>query len=103
MSPSGTGRGPRRNRSPNTEPQSSITRATWPTLQVRREGRSVEVRAAATDMGVQMLAAPVSGNAKVVKAGKLTFAVSGPRETYDEVAPAHLVLQNEVGLDAAPE
>ena len=34
-----------------------------------------------------MLAAPVSGNAKVVKAGKLTFAVSGPENAYNEVKP----------------
>lgn len=51
------------------------------------EEASAKVRAAAAEMGIPMLAAPVSGNAKVVKAGKLTFAVSGPRETYDEIAP----------------
>ncbi len=51
------------------------------------EEASSKVREAAAQIGVPMLAAPVSGNAKVVKAGKLTFAVSGPRETYDEVAP----------------
>ena len=51
------------------------------------EEASARVRAAAAGMGIAMLAAPVSGNAKVVKAGKLTFAVSGPRETYDDVAP----------------
>ena len=34
-----------------------------------------------------MLAAPVSGNAKVVKAGLLSFAVSGPRPAYEEVRP----------------
>lgn len=51
------------------------------------EVASAKVRAAAAEMGIPMLAAPVSGNAKVVKAGKLTFAVSGPKETYDEVAP----------------
>ena len=38
-------------------------------------------------MGVPMLAAPVSGNAKVVKAGKLTFAVSGPEDAYNEARP----------------
>jgi 3-hydroxyisobutyrate dehydrogenase len=31
-----------------------------------------------------MLSAPVSGNAKVVAAGKLTIAASGPREAYEE-------------------
>ena len=34
-----------------------------------------------------MLAAPVSGNAKVVKAGKLTFAVSGPEAAFATVRP----------------
>ena len=43
------------------------------------EAASSKVRAAAEREGVLMLAAPVSGNAKVVKAGKLTFAVSGRR------------------------
>src|SRR5215218_2026703 len=37
-----------------------------------------EVRAAADELGVMLLAAPVSGNPKVVKAGKLTICVSGP-------------------------
>ena len=51
------------------------------------EDASSKVRAAAAEMGVPMLAAPVSGNAKVVKAGKLTFAVSGPEDAYNEVRP----------------
>jgi 3-hydroxyisobutyrate dehydrogenase len=42
--------------------------------------------------GVSLLAAPVSGNPKVVSAGQLSLVVSGPQETYDEVAPllAHI-------------
>jgi 3-hydroxyisobutyrate dehydrogenase-like beta-hydroxyacid dehydrogenase len=48
---------------------------------------SAQVRAAAAERGSTLLAAPVSGNPKVVKAGKLTLAVSGPREAYDEVDP----------------
>jgi 3-hydroxyisobutyrate dehydrogenase-like beta-hydroxyacid dehydrogenase len=51
------------------------------------EEASAEVRAAAAKQGVEMLAAPVSGNAKVVKAGKLTFVVSGPRAAYDTALP----------------
>ena len=51
------------------------------------EAASSKVRAVAEREGVLMLAAPVSGNAKVVKAGKLTFAVSGPENAYDEVKP----------------
>jgi 3-hydroxyisobutyrate dehydrogenase len=36
---------------------------------------------------IQYLAAPVSGNAKVIKAGKLTFVVSGPKSAYDTARP----------------
>jgi 3-hydroxyisobutyrate dehydrogenase len=48
---------------------------------------SAEVRDEAARRGTALLAAPVSGNPKVVKAGKLTLVVSGPREAYDEVEP----------------
>lgn len=53
---------------------------------------SAEMRRACAERGVAFLAAPVSGNANVVKAGELSLVVSGPRETYDRVAPllAHL-------------
>ncbi len=51
------------------------------------EEASAAVRAAAAKLGVQMLAAPVSGNAKVVKAGKLTIVASGPRAAYDVALP----------------
>jgi 3-hydroxyisobutyrate dehydrogenase len=51
------------------------------------EESSAAVREAAAKREVQMLAAPVSGNAKVVKAGKLTFVVSGPRAAYDTALP----------------
>jgi 3-hydroxyisobutyrate dehydrogenase len=43
-----------------------------------------EVRAAADELGVALLAAPVSGNPKVVKAGRLTMCVSGPRDAWEE-------------------
>jgi 3-hydroxyisobutyrate dehydrogenase-like beta-hydroxyacid dehydrogenase len=36
---------------------------------------------------VKLLAAPVSGNAKVIKAGKLMFVVSGAQAAYDEARP----------------
>jgi 3-hydroxyisobutyrate dehydrogenase-like beta-hydroxyacid dehydrogenase len=36
---------------------------------------------------IELLSAPVSGNAKVIKAGKLTFVVSGPKAAYDMAAP----------------
>jgi len=48
---------------------------------------SSEVRAHAQRLGVGLLAAPVSGNAKVAKAGKLTMAVSGPRQAFDFSLP----------------
>jgi 3-hydroxyisobutyrate dehydrogenase len=51
------------------------------------EEASATVRAAAAKLGVQMLAAPVSGNAKVVKAGKLSIVASGPRVAYDMALP----------------
>ncbi|HET9188698.1 MAG TPA: NAD(P)-dependent oxidoreductase [Acidothermaceae bacterium] len=48
---------------------------------------SATVREAAAARGVAFLAAPVSGNAKVVAAGKLTLVVSGAEEAYQRVAP----------------
>jgi len=53
---------------------------------------SAELRALLAQYGTQVLAAPVSGNAKVIKAGKLSFVCSGPKPAYDEVAPllAHI-------------
>jgi 3-hydroxyisobutyrate dehydrogenase len=44
------------------------------------QAASDEVRAAAAKRGIGVLAAPVSGNAKVVAAGKLTMVVSGPED-----------------------
>jgi 3-hydroxyisobutyrate dehydrogenase len=51
------------------------------------EDASSEVRAHAERRGTAMLASPVSGNGKVVKAGKLTVVVSGPRRAFDEALP----------------
>ncbi|MEV7714975.1 NAD(P)-dependent oxidoreductase [Streptomyces sp. NPDC088270] len=48
---------------------------------------SALVRKAAAGRGTGFLAAPVSGNPKVVAAGKLTVAVSGSREVFDRVEP----------------
>ena len=45
------------------------------------------MRAAAAKLGTDMLAAPVSGNAKVVAAGKLTIVASGPRKSFDMAEP----------------
>lgn len=41
----------------------------------------------AGELGTAVLAAPVSGNPKVVKSGRLTAVVSGPREAYETVRP----------------
>ena len=46
-----------------------------------------EVRAAAAEQGVALLAAPVSGNPKVARAGKLTICVSGPTDAWEEARP----------------
>ncbi len=48
---------------------------------------SAELRAMLSKRGIRYLAAPVSGNAKVIKANRLSFVCSGPREAYDEVLP----------------
>jgi len=49
---------------------------------------SAELRTLLSNRGVQMLAAPVSGNAKVIKAGRLSFVCSGPRAAFDAALPA---------------
>ena len=51
------------------------------------EEASAEVRAAAQALGTEMLAAPVSGNGKVVKAGKLSIVASGPEASFNIAAP----------------
>jgi 3-hydroxyisobutyrate dehydrogenase-like beta-hydroxyacid dehydrogenase len=51
------------------------------------EEASAKVRATAEKLGTDMLAAPVSGNAKVVAAGKLTIVASGPRKAFDLAQP----------------
>jgi 3-hydroxyisobutyrate dehydrogenase len=48
---------------------------------------SAELRRTLSAKGVEYLAAPVSGNAKVIKAGKLTFVVSGPKAAYGKAKP----------------
>jgi 3-hydroxyisobutyrate dehydrogenase-like beta-hydroxyacid dehydrogenase len=48
---------------------------------------SAELRAMLAAKGVEYLAAPVSGNAKVIKAGRLSFVCSGPRKAFDAALP----------------
>jgi 3-hydroxyisobutyrate dehydrogenase len=53
---------------------------------ISQEG-SAEIREKLTALNVAYLCAPVSGNAKVAKAGKLLVVASGPKALYDEVEP----------------
>jgi 3-hydroxyisobutyrate dehydrogenase len=48
---------------------------------------SASVRRACAERGVDFLAAPVSGNGRVVRAGGLSLVVSGPEETFRRVEP----------------
>jgi len=48
---------------------------------------SAELRGLLAMRGVELLAAPVSGNAKVIKAGRLSFVCSGPKAAFDAVLP----------------
>jgi 3-hydroxyisobutyrate dehydrogenase len=48
---------------------------------------SAAMRKACAERGAEFLAAPVSGNGKVVASGKLTLVVSGEREAYDRAEP----------------
>lgn len=54
---------------------------------------SADIRARAAEIGIDMLASPVSGNGKVVKAGKLTIVTSGPRAAFEMAEP----FLNQVG------
>jgi len=49
-------------------------------------GESASIRARLDKLGSSFVAAPVSGNAKVIKAGLLSAVMSGPRAACDEVA-----------------
>jgi 3-hydroxyisobutyrate dehydrogenase-like beta-hydroxyacid dehydrogenase len=48
---------------------------------------SDEVRRAASERGCELLAAPVSGNPKVVKSGRLTVVASGPAHAFEMARP----------------
>jgi 3-hydroxyisobutyrate dehydrogenase-like beta-hydroxyacid dehydrogenase len=48
---------------------------------------SAELRRALAARGIELLAAPVSGNAKVIKAGRLSFVCSGPKPAFDAALP----------------
>src|SRR5215210_8916320 len=57
---------------------------------------SAEVRAHTDERDVALLAAPVSGNPRVVEAGKVTFCVSGPEDAFRVAAPYINLLGNGV-------
>jgi 3-hydroxyisobutyrate dehydrogenase len=48
---------------------------------------SAELRALLAARGIELLAAPVSGNAKVIEAGRLSFVCSGPRAAFELALP----------------
>ena len=48
---------------------------------------SAELRQLLAARQIEYLAAPVSGNAKVIKAGRLSFVCSGPKEAFDAALP----------------
>ncbi len=57
---------------------------------------SAEVRSRLEALGVAYLCAPVSGNAKVAKAGKLLIVASGPEPVYRKVEPLLRALGRKV-------
>jgi 3-hydroxyisobutyrate dehydrogenase len=48
---------------------------------------SAHIRQRVAARGAELLAAPVMGNPRVARAGKLTLAVSGPREAFEAAEP----------------
>jgi 3-hydroxyisobutyrate dehydrogenase len=53
---------------------------------ISQEG-SAEIRARLEGAGIGYLCAPVSGNAKVCRAGKLSVVASGPKPFYEQALP----------------
>jgi 3-hydroxyisobutyrate dehydrogenase len=49
--------------------------------------KSAEIRARLKELGSEFLCAPVSGNGKCVKAGKLSQVASGPLAAFEEAKP----------------
>ena len=58
---------------------------------ISQEG-SAEVRQLLEQRGIAYLCAPVSGNAKVARAGKLSVVASGPKASYEAVRPTLAML-----------
>jgi len=57
---------------------------------------TAEVRRQAAPLGTALLAAPVSGNPKVVRSGRLTIAASGPVSAFETALPYLRVLAASV-------
>src|SRR3982751_2139433 len=72
-------------------PGGLLSTAKSPTLIVECSSISIEgsaeLRGLLDKRGIALLAAPVSGNAKVIKAGRLSFVCSGPRSAFDAALP----------------
>ena len=62
---------------------------------ISQEG-SAEIRQRLEAAGVAYLCAPVSGNAKVAKAGKLLVVASGPKDLYEMVQPYLAAMSRKV-------
>ena len=57
---------------------------------------AADIRARVEARGVGMLAAPVSGNPKVVASGRLTIVASGPQEAWERARPLLELLARSV-------
>ena len=68
------------------DPGSTRTRLIVECSSISLEG-SAELRHVLGSRGIELLAAPVSGNAKVIDAGKLSFVCSGPKAAFDAALP----------------
>jgi 3-hydroxyisobutyrate dehydrogenase len=74
---------------------SHLPRVVVDSSSISQEG-SAEIREQLERLGVAYLCSPVSGNAKVAKAGKLLQVASGPKELYDMVEPYLQALARKV-------
>jgi 3-hydroxyisobutyrate dehydrogenase-like beta-hydroxyacid dehydrogenase len=83
-----------------TGPNGLLSRGTGPPVVVDTSTVSMdvtaEVRRQAAPLGTALLAAPVSGNPKVVRSGRLTIAASGPVAAFETALPYLRVLAPSV-------
>ena len=68
-------------------PAAASCRQSWSTARPFRSRNSAAIRKRLKERGADYVAAPVSGNAKVIKAGKLSAIVSGPEAACKTVMP----------------